>query len=456
MKFPQAFLDLLNSALPSEHSRALLEALEQPAPVSIRINQFKAKEFIPAVESTVIPWCDNAYYLQTRPLFSADPLFHAGAYYVQEASSMITGLIVNWLTKETAAPVVLDLCAAPGGKSTHIADVLLERENGLLVANEVISGRNRILQENLIKWGHANHLITRADASLFGNSTAMFDVIVADMPCSGEGMFRKDPEAIDEWSENNVYLCADRQMRIAADVWPALKTGGYLIYSTCTYNRLENEENIKRIATELGADVVKLDQIITSDFYQSEAGMYRALPHLMQGEGFFISVLQKTAATGQKKARIANKSGFIRQSWFNDSEMAVHVFKGETYGLRAAETNETMDLLNALPGLVMPGIPLGRDYHGIFKPDASLALYGGEAANNWPEWILNDLDAMKYFRRESLPNTQALKGIYRATFQGINLGWLNGVKLQWNNLWPMDWRLRMNVSEPATILERFN
>lgn len=456
MKFPQAFLDLLNSALPSEHSRALLEAMEQPAPVSIRINQFKAKEFKPAVEATVIPWTDNAYYLQTRPLFSADPLFHAGAYYVQEASSMITGQILDGLTNDILSPVVLDLCAAPGGKSTHIADVLLEKENGLLVANEVISGRNKILQENLVKWGHANHLITRADAALFGNSGAMFDVIVADMPCSGEGMFRKDPEAMGEWSENNVFLCADRQMRIAADVWPALKTGGYLIYSTCTYNRLENEENIKRIASELGAEVVNLDQIIPSNFYQSEAGMYRALPHLMQGEGFFISVLQKTADTGQIKARTVNKSGFIRQSWFKDAELAVHVFKGEPFGLRAAETGETTDLLNTLPGLIMPGIPLGRDYHGVFKPDAALALYAGEAAHVWPDKELSDTEAIKYLKRETLPNTQALKGIYRATFQGINLGWLNGVKLQWNNLWPMDWRLRMNVSAPATILKRFN
>jgi 16S rRNA C967 or C1407 C5-methylase (RsmB/RsmF family) len=454
MSFPHNFIKMLQAAMPLQEANALLSALETPAPVSIRLNSVKSAGFSVAADAVAVPWCKNAYYLSTRPLFSADPLFHAGAYYVQEASSMLTGMMVEQLLQQVEGPAgVLDLCAAPGGKSTHIADVLRRNGHGILVANEVIGGRNAILQENLIKWGHANHIVTRADASLFGKAAVPFDIVVADMPCSGEGMFRKDSEAVNEWSENNVNLCAERQMRIAADIWPALKPGGFFIYSTCTFNRHENEDNVRKIASTLGAEVMNMNHVASPWFVQSQEGMYRAMPHLLQGEGFFISVLRKTSVQDNSKYKSPKKSPFIKNQWLRGSEFAITQHKETLYGLNLPESEWLAEKLQALPGVVMAGIPLGRDYHGVFKPDAALALHVGDAKSVWPEIMLNDEEAIKYLRRESLPNAAGLKGIYRAQFKNISLGWLNGVKNQWNNMWPMEWRLRMETSSISLILD---
>ena len=261
----------------------MLEALQMQAPISVRINTQKTVSK-PGL-ATAVPWCENGYYLPERPLFAADPAFHAGHYYVQEAGSMVVGSIVKNLLSALPEPaVVLDLCAAPGGKSTHLASVL--REGDMLVANEVIGTRTPILAENLCKWGAGNHIVSRADASRFGASGAQFDIVVADLPCSGEGMFRKDPAAIDEWSENNVKLCAERQQRIVTDIWPAIAPGGYLIYSTCTYNTAENEDNVNRLAETLGADILQPKFLGKEAFYCLQDGMFRAFPNKTQARFF--------------------------------------------------------------------------------------------------------------------------------------------------------------------------
>lgn len=217
----------------------LLEALNQTAPVSVRLHPLKQKAALTFSEK--IAWCEHAFYLKERPSFTLDPLFHAGCYYPQEAGSMVLDTVLKQLDLPSE-PSILDLCAAPGGKSTLIASFL--NNNGLLVSNEVIQARARILTENTTKWGYTNTVVTNNDPKDFERLNEFFDVIVVDAPCSGEGMFRKDLKARDEWSEENVQICSSRQKRIVMDVWDSLKPGGFLIYSTCTFNSAENEDTI--------------------------------------------------------------------------------------------------------------------------------------------------------------------------------------------------------------------
>lgn len=449
---PESFGTLLSAALPAAEVSSLLDALHGPAPVSIRVNRQKSGNAFPKVPHEAVPWCPDGFYLSERPLFAADPAFHAGAYYVQEASSMFCGEVVRKLLhgREDGA-LVLDLCAAPGGKSTHIASVL--RQGDLLVANEVIGSRNAILQENLIKWGHANHVVTRADASLFGKGKVSFDVVVADMPCSGEGMFRKDPDSISEWSVQHVNLCADRQMRIAADLWPALKPGGYLIYSTCTYNRHENEDNIRRICKDLGAELTALSLPGTTGWLESEPGMYRALPHRLAGEGFFIAVMQKTGGHTLQPGKIKALSGATTKAagrW--PDSLDVYQDKENLFGVLQSSMTLFGNTLPGLPGVQSAGIPAGKLIRDQFKPDAALALVCGMENTEWPVLSLNEEIALRFLRRDPLPNPQKLAGFHLADFRGMGLGWLNGNRHQWNNLWPMEWRLRMEVKTATNVL----
>lgn len=274
-----------------------------------------------------VPWCTSGYYLTDRPLFTLDPLLHAGAYYVQEASSMFLEQVMRRYVNE--GPVaMLDLCAAPGGKSTHARALL--PEGSLLVSNEVMKVRSQILAENLTKWGHPDVVVTRSDPADFTALEEVFDVVLTDVPCSGEGMFRKDEGAISDWSLENVELCCQRQRRILADVWPALKPGGLLIYSTCTYNLEEDEANVEWICRQLGAEVLPLevhsDWGITGSLPRQADGLLhqtdglacsspatslpvaRFLPHRTRGEGLFMAALRKHGgnASAEEDAFAAN------------------------------------------------------------------------------------------------------------------------------------------------------
>ena len=263
MNLPASFIDYTRALLGNEEYEKLAAALQQEPPVSIRINKLRMKEegLSSLTDSSArfsfnkVPWASDGYYLDERLTFTFDPLFHAGCYYVQEASSMFVEQV---LRQYVESPVVmLDLCAAPGGKSTHARSVL--PEGSLLVANEVIRNRSQVLAENLTKWGHPDVVVTNNDPADFSALPSFFDVILTDVPCSGEGMFRKDPVAVEEWSPENVEICWQRQRRIIADIWPCLKPGGILIYSTCTYNSKEDEENVCWIQQEFGAELLPLE-----------------------------------------------------------------------------------------------------------------------------------------------------------------------------------------------------
>ncbi len=293
---PKEFVALLQQSLPLSEASAIVDCIDKIPNVSIRLNRHKIdgiNQLEPSVILKPIIHCKDGFLLSRRISFTGDPGFHAGGYYVQEANSMVIGHVAEELLKILPKGIVaLDLCGAPGGKSTHISSVL--RDGDLLVANETIASRCNVLLENLCKWGLANHIVTTSSAQNLGKLRGLFHLVLADMPCSGEGMFRKNPTAINEWSIGNVQLCSERQQRITHDIWPSIAQGGYLVYSTCTFNKKENEDNIHGLRDSLHAKTVRLAIPKEWNVLETEPGMYRMMPHQTDGEGFFFSILQKT------------------------------------------------------------------------------------------------------------------------------------------------------------------
>jgi 16S rRNA C967 or C1407 C5-methylase (RsmB/RsmF family) len=289
MTFPEDFITLLRESTP--HAETTLEALEAPPSVSVRLNPAKLRS-CPFPEAQNVPWSPFGYLLKERPVFTLDPLFHAGCYYVQDTSAMFVGHVFRQLLPllEPGA-TVLDLCAAPGGKSTDLAASLREcwGDAFTLLANEVMRNRFGVLRSNLDTWGDPRTGCVSRDPSAFGDSP-LFDVVVADVPCSGEGMFRKDAQAVAEWSLQTVEFCAARSRRILRDIWPTLKPGGFLVYSTCTFNHFENDDTVEWIASELGAEVIP-----PKDFppaVTTRCGQV-LLPGLVPGEGQYVAALRK-------------------------------------------------------------------------------------------------------------------------------------------------------------------
>ena len=278
---------------------------------SIRINPSKPNTQLtnkPSNELTKIPWTEYGYYLDQRPSFTFDPLFHAGCYYVQEASSMFLEHALKQTVDLAKSIKVLDLCASPGGKSTHIQSLI--SKDSLLVSNEVIRSRANVLKDNIIKWGCENVVVTNNDPKDFARLENFFDVIVVDAPCSGSGLFRRDPEAITEWSENNVQLCSQRQQRILADVWPALKENGILIYSTCSYSKEEDEEIVKWVTDNFSAEN-RLLKVAEEWGIIESAGGYRFWPDRVRGEGFFLACFQKKEGESEEPFKMKNRPGYV-------------------------------------------------------------------------------------------------------------------------------------------------
>jgi len=428
---------------------ALLQAGEPPK--TLRLNTAKAAQLDP--EYALSPLFGDAWALKPeRPLFAQDPAWHSGAYYVQEANSLWVGRTVDrYLRHLGPGALVLDLCAAPGGKSTHISSVL--RAGDLLVANEVISARAAILHENLSKWGLGNFVVTRADAERFGQAGPLFDIICVDAPCSGEGLFRKNDDAQEEWSPEAVQLCCARQRRIVHDVWPALKPGGILIYSTCTYNRHENEDNVLRFEKELGAQRLSLDIPAEAGSVQLETHMHRFYPGKTAGEGFFIAALQKPegewaparpAKAPKKKAMVAPECpGTSAEQWLLTQAGSV------LYGLRTGAWQNHLQLAQ-LPGLLHPGLEWGDVFKGKWKPHPSVALLANSPISNWVD--LDDKQAMTYLRREFVSGSFGQKGPVGVRWKGIGLGTANALGHGLNNLWPQGWRLRNNQFQAGSLL----
>lgn len=467
MKLPVAFTEYTRSLLGDSEYAALTGALGQDPSVAVRLNANKPCSL--PWDRRPVPWCRDGYYLQQRPSFTFDPLFHAGAYYVQEASSMFLEQVLAQHLPD--GPVVmLDLCAAPGGKSTHARALL--PEGSLLVSNEVMRARAQVLAENLTKWGHPDVVVTNSDPADFASLTGMFDVVLTDVPCSGEGMFRKDEGAVADWSPENVALCWQRQRRIVGDVWPCLKPGGVLVYSTCTYNTAENEENVSWIARELGAEVlpVAVDPAwhITGNLLSGASfPVYRFLPHRTQGEGLFMAVLRKLDGgepvwkAGGMERRAGKRIKTTREKkgqdglpargqmemihgWLDDEDGAYELLaQGERILAFPARWMALLQQLKSSLYLLQAGVAVagqkGRDWVPCHALGVSTLLHRGA----FPEVELADEDAIAYLRSEALQLPESSpRGILLVTYQGIPLGFVKNLGNRANNLYPSEWRIR--------------
>lgn len=456
MNLPQSFVERTRQLLGDEQYPLFEQALGTEVPVSIRPNRMKCN--LP-VAGEPVPWAPSGVYLEKRPTFTFDPLFHAGCYYVQEASSMFVERVLREYVQEPV--VMLDLCAAPGGKSTLCRSVL--PEGSLLVANEVMRNRSQILAENLMKWGHPEVVVTNNDPADFTDLTHLFDVILTDVPCSGEGMFRKDQVAVDEWSLENVDICWQRQRRILSDIWPALKPGGLLIYSTCTFNREEDEDNVAWIARELGADMLEVPVEeawgITGNLIGDSFPVYRFLPHKVKGEGFFLAVLRKHAGeveTVEPRAEKKKKGGKDvkgkapqlsvpkeAKDWLQipgDYQLTINGTNVQAF----PKLHETVyTLLQQYVKVIHAGITLGEMKGKDLIPHHSLAMSTALANDAFPKAEVTYEQAIAYLRKESLVLDAGIpRGYVLLTYQNIPLGFMKNIGNRANNLYPQEWRIR--------------
>jgi len=446
--FPAPFQQRMQERISGEWEAFKL-AHTTASPVSIRLNPKKEFQVLPG---DPVPWTDFGRYLEKRPIFTFDPAFHAGAYYVQEASSMFLEQAIRQTVDLSAALKVLDLSAAPGGKSTHVLSLI--NDQSLLVSNEVIRSRASILSENIQKWGYPNCLVTNNDPADFSNLEGFFDLIIVDAPCSGEGLFRKDPSAMKEWSEDNVKKCALRQRRILHDVWPSLKKDGVLIYSTCTYNEMENENNLRDFSTELGCE---FPELVTDPSWkitqikQDRVTGYRFYPHEVKGEGFFLSVMKKTDSpdkvTFNKKTRLneAEKKSAdkIRNCVHEPARFNFFQHQDLIFFLPKSCVADVDFLLQHLR-FVYTGTNAGTLKHDKLVPEHALAL-----STVLDRTVFNkrelDIDvALQYLRKETITLPDAERGYCLITFNSLPLGWVNILENRVNNMYPADWRIRMS------------
>ncbi len=457
MNLPQPFISRMQQLLGEEYvafEEALTTAMQ---PVSIRVNVVKGA-LLPA-QSSLVPWSGGVgCYLSQRPTFTFDPLFHAGAYYVQEAASMFIGAVIK---QYIDTPVrYLDLCAAPGGKSTHAHSLL--PQGSLVVSNEYVRQRAQILAENIAKWGSPYAVVTNNTPADWGTWSDYFDVIAADVPCSGEGMFRKDETAIAEWSPQNVALCAARQEEIIADVWSALRPGGLFIYSTCTYNVEENEAMVQHIVEQYGAELLPVSinpEWGISGAIAGDATVYRFLPHRTRGEGLFMAVLRKCGEkhsgcgvpprTRNKKSKQATKSG---KPFPVPREVKDWVTVPGNYCWVADDLSITaypeayaadMQVMQGCFNVLHMALPVAsRKGHDIV-PSHALALSTAFNASSFACCELTLDVALSYLRREAITlPADVARGYVALTYQGFVIGWVKNLGNRANNLYPQEWRIR--------------
>ena len=475
MELPVAFIEQIKELLPNEYE-AFFKAMDKPSPVSVRLND--KVSLTPNYPQ--VPHCKSGYYQPERPPFTLDPWFHAGVYYVQEAGSMFLEQVVrkylsndestnrligdvlmtegnnrltpnsslltpNYIGSSTNSKAelhairALDLCAAPGGKSTHLASLL--SDDSLLISNEVMPQRAHILAENATKWGYGNMMVTNNRPADFGKLEGYFDLLLTDVPCSGEGMFRKDEKAIEDWSPAYVLECAERQRSILTDVWPALKQNGLLIYSTCTFNKAENEDNIAWIAQELGAEILE-----SRHFYF----------HTDQSEGLFMAALRKTAPTTQMrvKSKVESRKSKVeglKSPLINSENWCIKEEKDLVYALPKAYEADFAILDKHLRWL-KKGIGIATLKGKNQTPHIDLAL---SRHINKDAFITYELDlptALHYLKGESITLPDAPIGYLLLTFKGVPMGWGKNIGNRCNNLYPDAWRIRMNIPDTLCTL----
>jgi len=442
MSIPKQVIDQL-VALTGKPQAEIVHSFDAPGRTSIRINTNKWTHE-PKLEC--VSWCETGYFLPERPLFVTDPLFHGGAYYVQEASSMFLEQVVKHLIPEDEPITALDLCAAPGGKSTHLRSIL--PEGSTLISNEVIRPRASILLENLTKWGHPDVAVIHSDPKFIGQSGIGFDLMVVDAPCSGEGLFRKDRKAIEEWSEENVHLCALRQRRILADVWPALRENGVLIYSTCTFNRAENEENMLWLKQTEEAVPLRIPFSDPSILETETDGIfgYRFLPDRSLGEGFFLCAFRKTGG-GLSEKPIKGKIATIKKSPASSYLQPTSHSIVDVAGTHYLVSDKLMELHASLQKLraLSIGTELGTVKGNDFRPAQALAnsILLSDAVSKVE---LDTEEALEFLSRGSV-NQLIPAGWRVVAHSGVPLGFVKSLGNRCNTFFPKEWRIRTDVAQ---------
>ncbi len=413
---------------------------------SIRSNP--AKDAPLPVVSKPVAWCPHGYYLPQRPSFTLDPIFHGGGYYVQEASSMfLWEVLLQSIGDKTEGLKVLDLCAAPGGKSTLLASYFA---NGLVVSNEVIKARASILVENITKWGSGNVVVTNNDPSHFKALANYFDVIVIDAPCSGSGLFRKDADAVGEWSKNNVNLCSQRQERIVLDILPCLKKGGLLIYSTCSYSKQEDEEVLDKLMDTNNLISIKLEVkeewgIVETASDRKGAYGYRFYPYLAKGEGFFIAAFTKQDGGWEgyypeQKLTDVTKAAQETISRFAPLPDSYSYFKqGDAIKTIQMEWLQVLQVLAKQLYIKKAGVELGTIKGKDVIPHHELAM-SHLPLDSFNKLALDEQQALKYLRRHDL-FVESKQGWNLITHCGLPLGWAKVLPNRMNNYYPQAWRI---------------
>lgn len=435
MNLPKEFETYTRKLFGEERYALFLKGLDQDSPTSIRLNTFKLKENEGISETLIpqqIPWCKEGYYLNERPNFTFDPLLHAGIYYVQEASSMFLSHVLRQLIKHPVT--MLDLCAAPGGKTTCARTAI--PDGSLLFSNEPIGKRAQILAENIQKFGHPDIVVTNNYPRDYKKKKLVFDVIIADVPCSGEGMFRKDAQAIEEWSLQNVEKCCQLQRSIITDIWDNLRPGGILVYSTCTFNAHENEENIAWLLNHYDAELIEIpvekEWNITSSLIGNPLSddrkfpVYRFIPGLTKGEGLFMAVLRKAGDNEN-----LNNPNDIR------SDKIV------------AEANKKLKVL-------VHGVKKNIEKSKNIIPDHSLALSIVGNKGKFPAIEIDYSTSISYLRHEAIvlpPDSP--KGIVTLQYRGVPIGFAKNLGSRANNLYPQEWRIKSShIPDEQVIISK--
>lgn len=452
---PAAFEAQMRELLGDDEFETFKSGIDQTPRTSIRLNT--AKPIAIPYPKTPIPWAKEGFFLDERPSFTLDPALHAGAYYVQEASSMIIEHLLYQL--DLPKGIYLDLSAAPGGKSTLLSSYL--GEEGLLVANEVIASRAQILKENIIKWGRGNTVVTNNDPEHFNPLEGFFDLVLVDAPCSGEGMFRKDPQAREEWSPEHVTLCSSRQKRIVDKAGALVKGGGYLLYSTCTFNEKENEDILRFLTEEFAFEPVRIPLdpswgIVESAVETADGTFfgYRFFPHRVAGEGFFLTVLKRpdTATTqevGRSKEfkhhslkRVGEKEAAVLEQEIGGEGAGTYYLFQESYFRIDGRFSRQLEKIAQTLSLRYLGVELGKKQGKDWIPSHEWALSTLPKAN-FPSRDLSREEALDFLRKKDQSLADLPLGWVLLTYEGLGLGWIKNLGNRINNYYPKEWRIRL-------------
>lgn len=441
MNLPETFIEQLRDLLPSEWE-SLVKTISTTEPsVAVRVNRTRGAGVPEGCRC--VPWCDEGFYTDGRPAFTFDPDWHGGRYYVQDASSMFISHVIRHLVHEPVR--YLDLCAAPGGKTTAAIQALPPRS--LVVANEIMPARARVLADNVVRWGDPRCVVTNNAPAHMGKLTHFFDVIATDVPCSGEGMMRKDDEAVAQWSPELVEQCAQRQREILLDVWQALRPGGLLIYSTCTYNRQENEEIADFIVNELGADSLAVPIEPSWNIHPaigSDCHCYRFMPHRVDGEGLFMTVFRKAGNAPRQVPRIKEKSpkkaDEVSKQWLADPNEYLIEQQGDLVVAVPQDISREVTALRATLNVLHAGVEMATVMGRKTVPHHALAMSVVRSDSAFPECEVDYLTALRYLRGESI-TVDGPRGYVLISHQGTILGFANNLGNRANNLYPKSQRI---------------